>query len=1010
MSIRWLVQAFEDKHLSTPAAAAHGELPKQASETDEQGRRRSWALSSTKHTKRMTKSIMVLPQNGNMENTKHWLPPLIEQPQLDGGALNEPLLDEMSLLDPRPAPRHSPSSHLSTDTSTSSGLYPPTTSSTKEQVVSQSPEPFSGITSQLPFHDEQQQQQQYHLLQQQQQYPQYQQEPEQQPPPADEEQQLHLSYLPDDYSRSRRAQTNVTPPTSAEISPLELEQYQATGEMGYGMSGWPNSHMVLPPSPPDTARQTPSPVGFAEALNQYPQDTTVAYHAAPVTNQAYQLAQGTDELYAAALGVYQPGVNGAYLPAQGMGSLPDQHVRLVNEEYPLVQTAHAEYNQPPPMTEEETYLPLQGTTDAFYTGTTAGGLYQPTSEMYQMAQGHDGEYQVAPARINEVHGHVQEAGETYQFTDESNQSTVGTEGGFIRAQPTSEDNQQVYMTNEVVQNDQNDTSSSVSSPPSSPPRSASMQLPTSAPVPDASQGSPARISSQSTNTSSSFNVTPKLPPPPPIKTTAPSPSPQPKVKRRSKRLGEKLNSTRWALSENAKDLFAVRLFSRVEVDEVLPKAKLEQIRGNTKPEDRWLSPQKPLPPRPRKATGSVDGIDSANRSPKPLPMDGIPSRASVTPSIPSLAETTHSQALVEGSSMSQPSPSDADRQGEASQLPDGELPVQPTKDLGPVTLPRKGAVSPSGRQLSTLPTIPEGRVTNSDNVFVSPTLEAPPKATEYIFLPSTSYSLINPTHRQGPIRLAKTDLSIESLTAAIDDTLDWTAFQMAILGGAGDLFGEAIDYGRLSDAELDELDELSDWLESFGIESLGRLVSTDERSGSLATPSPATSTSSPRSAAKASDDGIPRSSGSRRGASSRRSRGRHQKLQSGHGPSSAGDDGNVRTVHTGHDAAGSRRHGDSAPSKPSRFSERANNMLTIDSALSNKLISYSTKGHPESSRMSRDSVQSLPQSPMLDLVVSKDVEGNEYVVPMGFNLGHDLGDYLRWESENVYCAGYVAGA
>ncbi|CAP62189.1 uncharacterized protein PODANS_5_12750 [Podospora anserina S mat+] len=39
------------------------------------------------------------------------------------------------------------------------------------------------------------------------------------------------------------------------------------------------------------------------------------------------------------------------------------------------------------------------------------------------------------------------------------------------------------------------------------------------------------------------------------------------------------------------------------------------------------------------------------------------------------------------------------------------------------------------------------------------------------------------------------------------------------------------------------------------------------------------------------------------------------------------------------------------------------------------------------------SIQSLPQSPMLDLVVSYDVDGNEYVVSMGFNLGHNLGNF-----------------
>lgn len=37
----------------------------------------------------------------------------------------------------------------------------------------------------------------------------------------------------------------------------------------------------------------------------------------------------------------------------------------------------------------------------------------------------------------------------------------------------------------------------------------------------------------------------------------------------------------------------------------------------------------------------------------------------------------------------------------------------------------------------------------------------------------------------------------------------------------------------------------------------------------------------------------------------------------------------------------------------------------------------------------------------MDLVVSHDVDGNEYVVPMGFNLSHDLGDFLTWHAEHV---------
>ncbi|KAK3906919.1 hypothetical protein C8A05DRAFT_11404 [Staphylotrichum tortipilum] len=52
-------------------------------------------------------------------------------------------------------------------------------------------------------------------------------------------------------------------------------------------------------------------------------------------------------------------------------------------------------------------------------------------------------------------------------------------------------------------------------------------------------------------------------------------------------------------------------------------------------------------------------------------------------------------------------------------------------------------------------------------------------------------------------------------------------------------------------------------------------------------------------------------------------------------------------------------------------------------------------------RPSVDSIHSLPQSPMMDLVISHDVEGNDYMVPMGFNLTHDLGDFLKWHAEHV---------
>ncbi|KAI0120409.1 hypothetical protein BJ170DRAFT_589145, partial [Xylariales sp. AK1849] len=45
---------------------------------------------------------------------------------------------------------------------------------------------------------------------------------------------------------------------------------------------------------------------------------------------------------------------------------------------------------------------------------------------------------------------------------------------------------------------------------------------------------------------------------------------------------------------------------------------------------------------------------------------------------------------------------------------------------------------------------------------------------------------------------------------------------------------------------------------------------------------------------------------------------------------------------------------------------------------------------------------SMPQSPMLDLQVIRSDNGDVDYIPMGYNLSHDLGDFLNWEAEHVY--------
>lgn len=104
---------------------------------------------------------------------------------------------------------------------------------------------------------------------------------------------------------------------------------------------------------------------------------------------------------------------------------------------------------------------------------------------------------------------------------------------------------------------------------------------------------------------------------------------------------------------------------------------------------------------------------------------------------------------------------------------------------------------------------------------------------EYIFLNSTPFTFNVPFFRHGPIRLSKADLvkadTIDvadwKLLSSPDETLDWTAFHVAILGGAGEFFSDPS--GSCADDDEGQLiDGLCDWLRDLGYSShsLGALV------------------------------------------------------------------------------------------------------------------------------------------------------------------------------------------
>ncbi|KAK0734944.1 hypothetical protein B0T26DRAFT_746787 [Lasiosphaeria miniovina] len=334
------------------------------------------------------------------------------------------------------------------------------------------------------------------------------------------------------------------------------------------------------------------------------------------------------------------------------------------------------------------------------------------------------------------------------------------------------------------------------------------------------------------------------------------------------------------------------------------------------------------------------------------------------------------------------------------------------------------------RQLPPLPTIPEVIATGPENAVLSPTSVPPPpwgstskiNKDDFVFYSSTPFTFNMPTFRHGDIRLAKADMPMGKL--AVDDTLDWTAFQMAILGGANDFFSEPTDYSRPSDAELDERDDLVGWFAGFGFESPGGLLlEAAVAAAAAATSESRTPKLTPHSGRDDSPSSTPNSS-PRSHPGGGRSPGMLAVRRVDPPPSS----------HDGPDGEhfGPERLGDSIASRFSLSQEHHHqpqhrramsdgtnaNTNPVAAAVGNGVWRDRDHRPPPSSRRhvglaidssrrpSVDSMQSLPQSPMLDLVVSKDVDGNEYVVPMGFNLGHDLGDFLKWEAEHVFAAGY----
>jgi len=502
---------------------------------------------------------------------------------------------------------------------------------------------------------------------------------------------------------------------------------------------------------------------------------------------------------------------------------------------------------------------------------------------------------------------------------------------------------------------------------------------------------------------------------------------RPKKSNRHPRGSGSWPTSRWTLTGTAKDLFTIRIFNRIEADEMLPESVLQEIRMSRATQARLAREAAASTDRDSDVESDAGHVEEHPTQPA-IPIiihEDVDAHRSETPTQRKDSEIQQQEHIESPIDATAPY-KDEDVTLPIMMVVDEQTPPPPSV---PINKPWASLVAPQIKnhrrrspikQAVPLPTIPEVAV--GGDTFLSPTSQRAGvtrlNTEDYIFLPATPYTFNMPAFQQGPIRLSKADLPIGKLAAAVDDTLDWTAFQMAIIGGAGDFFGESTDYSRPSDAELAERDDIATWFSGFGFEGPGMLVSAADslrlQRASPPMPAPGQTPTPPKPMTVTSVAPRTKTPVAELESPQQRSQPQPQPplqapryiniakrvdpgsrltppeyfLSTGIG---LGQEG-VTTYHNFMTLPGGYTY-----SRPrSGFSFSTSGMVANHVGLQ---IDPAKRG-------SAESTQSLPQSPMLDLVVSRDVDGNEYVVPMGFNLGHDLGDFLKWEAENVFGGGY----
>ncbi|GAW11297.1 hypothetical protein ANO14919_006400 [Xylariales sp. No.14919] len=416
---------------------------------------------------------------------------------------------------------------------------------------------------------------------------------------------------------------------------------------------------------------------------------------------------------------------------------------------------------------------------------------------------------------------------------------------------------------------------------------------------------------------------------------------------------------RWTLTENVSELFTGKLFHRIEANEVVTPDQIEAFKQ-----------QRITRLQVEKMAEALEH-EIADTPLEHFHLDNIPrvGSAGVGADVETLAEEkptiSFSEDMVQRNFL-------FEKQHKTSgpSTPPRHRPTLHKTNTSPTLSSRHGRSS-SRRIMTDLPIIPETSITRtSDDLYSSNESNdslGNASTSDYVYLRSSQYSLNTPYFQHGPIRLSKSDL-LPDMTLGPDEGLDWTAFQIAIQGGAGDLYSDGDDALRRMEAE--EIADITEWWDSWHFESSGELVTRNYEA------------SSPTSTL--SGDEVPELAYSEIESDNSQS------------PQRRWQDARRKTAVSGLqldlDYTKEKKH-----MSPHYFVDGqgdTNNTWRQDTEQKQVVDN-------------RQSINSLPPSPMLDLRVIRSGNGDDMdVVPMGYNLGHDLGDFLKWEAEHAFAGDF----